>query len=331
MRPDPPGRPELRDFFEEIDMGIEKEGELGSERVDVEMARESEFDISETVREGVGELLHSGRAGFPDVVTRDRQRLVVGHLLRAELHQVADEPKVRLRREQPLLLRHVLLEDVGLQGAVQLSVRNALTFCRDHIHAEDRDGGTADRHRRGDVAKGNVFEQQLHVGCRVDRDAAVTHLTTCLRVIGIATHQSGHVERDRQASTSGVQNHPVPLVGLRRVAEPGELPDRPRTTPIPAAVETPGERIFAGPTDAGGTRILATVGRSVRGLEGQAAQREPRPVRAIPSVHAALQPSPPSIVGRPNTLRCELLRGEVAGVQSQRAQDRDHIVARRLG
>jgi hypothetical protein len=37
----------------------------------------------------------------------------------AVLHQVTDEPQVRLRLEQPFLLGDVLLEDVGLQRAVE--------------------------------------------------------------------------------------------------------------------------------------------------------------------------------------------------------------------
>jgi hypothetical protein len=47
--------------------------------------------------------------------------LYVGISSRAVLHQVADQAQVRLGREEPLLLRDVLLEDVGLQRAVELA------------------------------------------------------------------------------------------------------------------------------------------------------------------------------------------------------------------
>jgi hypothetical protein len=162
-RPDAPGRPELRDLLEEVEVGVEEEGQSWCELVDVEATRQPELDIAEAVGQGERQLLRSSRAGLADVVARDRERLVVRDLTDAVLHEVADQPQVRLRREQPLLLCDVLLEDVGLQRAVETTDVHALPLGRHQVHTEHRDGGPADRHRRRDVAQLDVGEQHLHV------------------------------------------------------------------------------------------------------------------------------------------------------------------------
>ena len=143
----------------------------------------------------------------------------------------------------------VLLEDVGLQGAVEPGQVRALAFGRDQVHAEDRDGRPADRHRGGDVGQRDALEQHVHVGRRVHRHPAVPHLAQRARVVGVAAHQGGHVEGHGKPRAAGPEQHLVPLVGLVRVAEPGELADRPRLTPVPGGVQAAGERELPRPAD----------------------------------------------------------------------------------
>jgi hypothetical protein len=73
-----------------------KNAEPGREHVDVEPAGQPELDVAEAVGQREGQLLRGGRAGLADVVAGDRQRLVGRDLLGAVLHQVADQPQVRL-------------------------------------------------------------------------------------------------------------------------------------------------------------------------------------------------------------------------------------------
>ena len=64
------------------------------------------------------------------------------------------------------------------------------------------------------------------------------------RIVGVAAHQRRHVEGDRQAATARGEDHLVALVGLLGVAEPGELPDRPRLAPVARRVNSSRERVF---------------------------------------------------------------------------------------
>jgi hypothetical protein len=58
------------------------------------------------------------------------------HLARAELDHVDHEPHRRLGREDPLLLRDVLLEDVRLDRPAQPLARNALLLAHAEVEGQ---------------------------------------------------------------------------------------------------------------------------------------------------------------------------------------------------
>ena len=230
-------------------MRVEEEAQPGREPVDVEPAGQAELHVAEAVGQGEGQLLRGGRTRLPDVVAGDAERLVRRDPGRAVLHQVADQPQVRLRGEQPLLLGDVLLEDVGLQRAVEQRRVHALPLGRDDVEAEDRDRGPGDGHRGGHGAQVDPVEQHVEVGRRVDRHPAVPDLAEAARVVGVAAHQGRHVEGHAQPAAALAQDHLVALVGLPRVAETGELPDGPRPAAVARRVQPPGEGELPRPAD----------------------------------------------------------------------------------
>ena len=75
------------------------------------------------------------------------------HLRGAEPHRVGDEPQRRPRREDELLLRLVLLQDVVLQRAAEARALDAGRLRVRDEHREDHRGRTVDRHRRRDRAE----------------------------------------------------------------------------------------------------------------------------------------------------------------------------------
>src|SRR5712691_3724465 len=134
--PDAPRGSVFRDLLEEVEMRVEEEGETRREVIDVETALDRPVDVCEAVRERERELLRRGRAGLADVVARDRDRMPLGHLLRAELDHVRDQPHRRLGREDELLLRDVLLEDVRLDRPAKLRAGNALLLADADVERE---------------------------------------------------------------------------------------------------------------------------------------------------------------------------------------------------
>ena len=254
-------------------MGVEEEGKLWRQNVDVDPPLLAELDVRETVGKRERQLLRRGRAGFADVVTRHRDRVVLRRFARAELEQVADQAEVRLGREHPLLLRDVLLEDVGLQRSVELLPVDPLALGSNEVHREQDDGGPADRHRGGDIPEWDAVEELLHVGDRIDRHAAVADLPFRARVVGVAPHKRGHVERDRQPGPAAAEQHPVALVRRAHVAEPRELPDRPQAAAVSGGVDAARVREMTRRTDVLLEVDVLGVARVVERLQGLSGKR----------------------------------------------------------
>ena len=100
---------------------------------------------------------------------------------------------MRLGREEPLLLRDVLLEDVGLQRAVE---RAESAPWRSAATRYMQKTGTAGPLIVIDVVtspSGMASNSKLHVGGRVDGDAAMPDLAEARRVVGVAAHQGRQI------------------------------------------------------------------------------------------------------------------------------------------
>ena len=118
------------------------------------------------------------------------------------LEQVHDDLERGLRREDPGVLRHVLLEDVVLDRALQLVDRHALLLRRGDVEAEQDRRRAVDRHRGGDLVERNPVEQGLHVGQARDRDAALADLALGAGMVGVVAHQRRE-SRTRPRARSG--------------------------------------------------------------------------------------------------------------------------------
>ena len=161
--PDPSRRPELRDLLEEVVVDVEEEREPWSEAVHVQAPLYSPLHVLEAVPQRERQLLGGRGTGLPNVVAGDGDRVVLGRVLRAPLEHVDDAAQRRLRREDPGVLRLVLLEDVVLDGSSELIRRDALPLGRRHVEAVEDDGRPVDGHGDRDLVEGNALEERLHV------------------------------------------------------------------------------------------------------------------------------------------------------------------------
>ena len=166
--PDPSGSPELAYLLEEVDMAVEEEAEAGCKVVDMEAGCDSGLDVGETVCKGERQLLHGRGASLPDVVAGDRHRVPAGHLGGGEPDHVGDEANRWPGREDVLLLRLVLLEDVVLEGSRQLPPVDTTLFGDNHVHGQQDRGRSVDGHRGGHPTQVDVGEEVGHVLNGVD-------------------------------------------------------------------------------------------------------------------------------------------------------------------
>ena len=238
--PDAAGGAKFGDLLEEIVVDVPEEGEPRPEAVDCESAREAVFDVAEAIGQGEGELLRRRRPGFADVVAADGDGIPLGGVGAPPLEHVHDELERRLHREDPGVLGHVFLEDVVLDGALQLGRGHPLLLGRGDEEAPEDRGGAVDRHRHRDLIERDPGEEGLHVGQRADRDAALPHLTLGTGMVGVVPHQGREVEGHRQAGLSARQEELVALVGVLGGTEAGELPHRPELAAVPGGVDPAG-------------------------------------------------------------------------------------------
>ncbi len=182
----------------------------------------------------------------------------------APLDHVHHEPHRGLGREDPLLLRDVLLEDVRLDGAAQLLERDALLLADARVEREQHRRRAVDRHRGRDLAERDPVEERLHVGERVDRHALAPDLAERARVVRVVAHQRGHVERRREARLPVLEQVAEARVRLLRRPEAGELAHRPEPAAVHRGIDAARERIRARPAEVAVVVELDVLGRVER-------------------------------------------------------------------
>ena len=143
------------------------------------------------------ELLDGRRAGLPQVIARNRDRVPARQPLAAVGEQIGGKSHGWPGRKNVGAPRCVLLQDVVLDCAVEPVPGDALLFGDELIQEEQERGGSIDRHRGADLVQRDAGEQRLHVLQRGDGHAHLAHLTASHHGVGVVTHLGRQVESNR--------------------------------------------------------------------------------------------------------------------------------------
>src|SRR5438105_9624225 len=130
-------------------MDIEEEGQARCKLVDLQAALECSVYIGQPVGNSEGQFLDSGGSRLANMVATDADGIPARHMACAKLDGIRHQAHGRLRWEEKLFLRAVLLEDIVLQRAAQLSHGEAALLGVDNIHGPDDRGRAINRHRGG--------------------------------------------------------------------------------------------------------------------------------------------------------------------------------------
>ena len=204
----------LRNLFEEIVVRIEEETEARPEIVHIEAAAACPLDVFHAVVNRERQFLQRSRAGFPNVVSGDGNRVEARSELRSKLESVDHQPHRRRRRIDVFLLRDVFLEDVVLHRAGNFLPVRTLLFGHHQIHRPEHARGRVDGHRRRDFFQVDAVEENLHVFQRIDRHTALADFAFACRMVGVVAHQRRQIERDRESATTVFEQIFVALVGF---------------------------------------------------------------------------------------------------------------------
>src|SRR5208282_5022820 len=245
FRPQPPRRPKLRDFLEEVVVHVEEERQPARERVELQPRFERGIDVRDPVGKGEREFLRRGRASLADVVAGDRYRVPVRNFLRRKAENVSDDPHRAARRIDVRAARDVFLQHVVLDGAVDLVPADPAALRHDQVQRQQDRRGRVDRHRGRNLVERQPGEQRLHVRQRAYRHADASDFALGQQMIRVAAHLRGQVERDRQPRLTLLEQVAVAAVRLLRAAEARVLAHRPQPSAIHRRLHAAGKRILA--------------------------------------------------------------------------------------
>ena len=271
----------------------EEEREPAGELVDVLAARRGVACVLESVREREAELLHRRRAGFLHVVAGDRDRVVLRHVLRGVIDDVADDAHARCGRIDVGVADHELFEDVVLDRPRELVLAHALFFGRDDVAREHRQHRAVHRQRHRHLLERDAVEQDLHVLDRIDRDARLADVADDARMIAVVAAVRREIERDRQSHLTGREVLAVERVRLLRGGEARVLTNRPRPVRVHRGARPAHERLHARESADAFERF--EIGRGVQRLDVDAFGRLPRQRVGIGALQLLRRQLPPPI------------------------------------
>ena len=237
---------QLGDLHEEVHADREEERQAAGELVDVEPARDAVFHIFHAVGDGERQLVELRRAGFLHVIAADRNAVEPGHLARRVTEDVRDDPHARLGRVDIRVADHELLQDVVLDGPVELAAIDPLLLARDDEEGQDRDHRAVHRHADRHLVERDAVEQDLHVLDAVDRDARLADVAGHARMVAVIAAVRRQIERDAQpllprGEVAAIEGVRFLCGGKARI-----LPDRPGPARVHRRLHAARERREAG-------------------------------------------------------------------------------------
>ena len=170
------------------------------------------------------------------VVAADADAVEARHPAGAVAEDVAHDAHAGPRRVDVGVAHHELLQDVVLDGALQLFRRHALLFRRHDVEGHDGQHGTVHGHAHAHLVQRDAVEEDLHVLHAADGHTGLAHIALHPGVVAVVAPVGGQVEGDAEAHLPGGQVAAVEGVALLCGAEARVLADGPRPHGVHAGV-----------------------------------------------------------------------------------------------
>ena len=141
---------------------------------------------------------------------------------------VGDDAHRRPGRVDVGVADHELLQNVVLDRAGELLLRDTLLLGGDDVAGQHRQHRAVHRHRHAHPVERDPVEQDLHILDRVDRHAGLADIADDARMVAVVAAMGRQIEGDRQPHLARLQIVAVEAVRLLGGRKPRILPDRPR-------------------------------------------------------------------------------------------------------
>ena len=144
--PNATGSTELCNLFEYIVVCIPEEGQTASKIIYVQASLDSSLNICNTISDGECDFLGSGRTSLTDVITGNRDSVPLWNILGAIFKYVGDQTHGWTWREDVGTTCSILLQDIILNGTLQLISWNALLLSNCNVHGQQYGSWSIDSH-----------------------------------------------------------------------------------------------------------------------------------------------------------------------------------------
>ena len=277
--PEGPRRAQFRHFHEEVHADAKEEAQPSRKRINVQTRFHRLLGIFTAVGNRERQFLDRCRPGFVHMITADRNAVELRHMLRRVSNNIGNDPHARCRRVDIGIADHELLQNVILNRAGQLVLRNALLFCRNDIESKTGNDRPVHRHRHRHFVERNLVEQDFHILDAVDRDTRLADIPDHAWMIAVITAMRREIEGNRKPLLPRRQIAAIEGVGFFGRRKTGILADRPWPSGIHAGLHAARKWSKAG--QSGINPLFADILRRVERFYINALRGLPRQVPAF--------------------------------------------------
>ena len=224
-------------------MSIPEEGQTASEIIDLQASLDSSLAVCNTISDSECNFLGSGGTSLTNVVTGNGNGVPLWYILRAIFKNISNQTHGWTWWENVSTTSCILLQDIILNGTLQLACRNTLLLSNCNVHSQQYGSWSVDSHRSRNLTKINLVEKGFHISQRVNSNAYLTNFTLRNWIIGVITNLSWQVESAGQASCTGCNQLTITCIGLLSSGETSIHTHGPETATIHGWLYTTSERI----------------------------------------------------------------------------------------
>ena len=221
-------RTHLGNFHKVIGTDSPEERQTRSKSIDIYACGNTGTKVFKTVGQRISQLNVCRSSRFLHVVTGDRDRVELRHLLRSIFENIGYDLHGECRRINISITHHEFFQDVILDSTCHFFQFSTLFQTGIDIECQNWKNSTIHSHGHRHLVQRNTIEKNLHILQWADRYTGLAHITYHTFMVRVVAAMCSQVEGYRQTFLSGSQITTVECIWFFSCRESGILTDCPR-------------------------------------------------------------------------------------------------------
>ncbi len=185
LRPNTPGGAKFRHFFQQVIVGVEKEGQAFGKDINVHSRIQGRFHIFNTVGQSKSNFLCGSGTGFTNMIAGNTDGVPFGYFFGAIVKNIGDQTQRWFRRENIGAPGNIFFQNIILYRALDLVFGNPLLFRHSDVKGQQYGSRRIDGHGSGDFVQWYAVKQNFHIFEGVNGNTNFSHFTDGFRRVGI--------------------------------------------------------------------------------------------------------------------------------------------------